>query len=63
MCVYIYIYIYIHVLSLLTSAMEGVEWSPSYLAALFLGEEYSVPIEQEAFPHIQSGYFGKEKNL
>lgn len=60
---YVYIYVYVHVLSLLTSALEGAEWSPSHLAALFLGEEYSVPIEQEAFPHIHSGYFGKEKNL
>ena len=53
----------VHVLLLLTSALEGVEWSPSHLAALFLGEEYCLPIEQEAGPYIQSGYFGKEKNL
>jgi hypothetical protein len=48
---------------LLISALEGVEWSPTHLAALFLGEEYSVPFEQETGPHIQSGYFGEEKNL
>jgi len=52
MYTYIYIYVYVHILLLLTSALEGVEWSPSHLAALFLGEEYFVPIEQEAGPHI-----------
>jgi hypothetical protein len=62
-CICIYIYVFVQVLLLLTSALEGVEWSPSDMAALFPGEEYSVPIEQEAGPHIQSGCFGKEKNL